>query len=286
MHLPTNRRPKSRLRSTWVLLGGLGAVLLWAVAEWGLAWQVLPGLPGGQHERLAALLAPRGPVGGNPEAGPAAPGEAKHPIAPARQPEAGREPAAPMHPLIQALLDTLDAFHGEGADAKDALRDRLEDAGRQLRPLLRDRKEKILQANRKVVLPLIEERVGPAPSAAKKIAPQSPSDKPTSPTPSKPQAPAASSPIGPTAERTKSSRSAGPSKPSGGPSQPEEARTALVRALLETLDAMPSDISEEEKRSLRKMLLDADQDLANALETGGKKAPPQQPTPPPQPPAP
>jgi len=240
-----------------------------------LAWQGLPGLPGGQREQLAALLAPREPVGGNPVADPAAHGEGKKQIAPAAQPEPGREPAEPIHPLIQALLDTLDAFHGEGADAKDALRDRLEEAGRQLRPLLHDRKQKILQANRKVVLPLIEERVGPAPSGAKKAAAETSSDKPTSPTPSKPPAQPSSS-LGPAADRTKSSHSAGPSKPSPGSSQPQQAQTALVRALLDSLDAMPEDISEEEKRQLRKMLLDADQDLAKALEAqAGKKTPPQ-----------
>lgn len=220
----------------WVLLGLFGGLLLWGVSQLGLARQFL--------------------AGGVPDHQLAQAGEAKKPA------------AGPIHPLIQALLEALDAFHGEGADAKDALRNRLQEADQQLQPLLNGRKEKILQANRKLVLPVIEEPSSPRPPAAKKRSaappaePQAPDSDSAEKAPAreKPSAPARKPPTEPLSKTT---------PPAGKPASPtpdrDEVQTALIRSLLGVLDKI-NDVSEEDKQQVRKLLLEADQDLAKALK--------------------
>lgn len=230
-------RPKIWWGWKWVLLGLFGGLLLWGISQLGLARQFL--------------------AGGVPD----------HPIAQAG--EAKKPAAGPIHPLIQALLEALDAFHGEGADAKDALRNRLQEADQQLQPLLNGRKEKILQANRKLVLPVIEEPSSSQPPTAKKRSaappaePQAPAADSAEKTPvrEKPSAPARKPPTEP---RSKTTPPAQAGKPSPTPDR-DKVQTALVRSLLDVLDKI-NDVSEEDKQQVRKLLLEADQDLAQALK--------------------
>ncbi|MCS7304396.1 MAG: hypothetical protein NZ602_04735 [Thermoguttaceae bacterium] len=244
----------------WLLGSIITVVCLWVAIKTGLAWQLLPGRPAGGQ--LLAFLAPKAPVQPLPQA----------PADQANQLPGQKPATSPHHPLIQALLQALEAFHGEGQDAKDALRNRLHQADQELRGLLGGRKEKILQLNRKPVLPLIEEPSPsiPPPEAKKPTTPPgsepAPASKLVSPQakPSQPQ-PKPPLPGGPPAEPTKSAPSTQQPKPVAPPDKPGEVRTALVRALLEVLDKL-NDVSEEDRRQVRQLLLEADKDLAKALQ--------------------
>jgi len=249
------------------ILGGVLAVLLVGTAATsGLTWPLWAGLPGTQPVGL--LLTPKEPARDNAQGYPTASEDVQEGNSSSGPKGTVQEPARPTHPLIQALLDTLEAFQGEGTEAKDALRGRLEEADRQLHTLLSGRKEKILQANRKPVLPLIEERISPQADRAKKVGPTpSPEKVPTQQGPSSgksslsvPKPPVQSTPAGQA------------SKISPPTSEQQEAETPLVRALLDTLDALP-EIPEQEKRRLRTLLLEADQELAQRPKSPSGKIP-------------
>ncbi len=254
----TTFRPKWQ-RSFWLLPALLGICCLGITVKSGLAWQNLPGRPAAAQ--LLALLVPAGP------------GQGQQPLAAQanQQPPGQKEPPAPTHPLIQALLQALDAFHGEGQDAKDALRNRLHQADQELRSLLGSRKEKILQLNRKPVVPVIEEPSGLPPSGTKKPAPPAGSEpgeaSPTPPANTKPpvQFKSFSSASRP-AEEPKTATAPEQAKASAPPAKPGEVQTVLVRALLEVLDKL-TNVSEEDRRQVRQLLLEADKDLAKALES-------------------
>jgi len=288
-------QPNRRKLARWLLVIGI-ALALAAAVQSGLVWQFLAAQPPRAH--LLALQA-------------AQPGQAApQPDAQAdRPPDGQKEPAEPQHPLLQALLQVLEAFHGEGADAKQTIRNRLLQADQELRPLLKSRKEQILQANRKPVVPVIGEPSGLPPRGSKKGTPDAspagafpaPASK-TAPAPSKasPSEPKTSSGSGTPAEHGTPTASGQPAPPApagqpappaasgppaqpvpsgsvsirpGGTGQPDKPavfagklagpQTALGRALLEALENF-SNVSEEDRRQVRQLLLEADKELAKA----------------------
>ena len=258
MNGKTAPQANCRRFAPWLLVLGI-ALALAAVVKSGWAWQFLAAQPPSAY-LLALLAAQPG------QAAPQPPAQAVQP------PDGPKEPAEPQHPLLQALLQVLDAFHGEGAEAKDALRNRLLQADQELRPLQKSRKEQILQANRKLVLPVIEEPSGLPPRGTQKRTPEA-SPTGTAPGPASkagpgaskasPSPPKSSSGSGAPAEQTNPA-SPGPSaKPSSPDGKPGEPQTAIVRALWEALENS-SDVSEPYRQQLRQLLLEADKELAKA----------------------
>lgn len=252
----------------WLLAGILAGLAIWVGVQSGLGQWV----PGGPDQRqLLAFLESKA---GGPHA--AAPG--------AKSPAGQKESAGPTHSFIQALLQALEAFHGEGAEAKDVLRSRLQQADQQLQAILAGRKQKILQANQKPPLLLIEEPSRP-PKPKEKSPPSSagrpsaeiktralPSGASRAPASS---APAASSGQLPTQPGKSFLPGAGlpeQAKPANPPSAKPEVHTAIVRALLEVLDNL-KDVSEQQRQSVRQLLLEADKDLQKVLESRSANLP-------------
>lgn len=158
-------------------------------------------------------------------------------------------------PLIRALLQTVDETKGESSEVKDSLRRTLRQADKDLAKVLGgNSKRLILQANKKPRRLVIGGTCKPP------VKPKSERKPPKTPAEQPKKAPAEKG-----LEKTPADK---PSKEDS--SKTNDVRTAMVRALLDAVDEVEGQ-GEDTKKEMKRLLREADKELAKVLSGNSKR---------------